>query len=68
MPVLRLAANRHLWEKLTQEGISRDNARRRAAQFSALQTMLTDSAGREPRQALAARKSAAPGLRVAADR
>ena len=70
VPVLRLAANRQLWEKLTREGVSRNNRTRHAAQFAALQTVLTDSAGHDPRVSLAraARKAEAPGLRVAADR
>lgn len=70
VPVLRLGANRPLWEKLTREGVSRNNNTRHAAQFAALQTILTDSAGHDQRVSLnrAARNAAAPGLRVAAER
>ena len=70
IPVLRLAENRPLWEKLTREGVSRHNATRHAAQFAALQAILTDSAETDPRVSLprAARQTGAPGLRVAADR
>jgi hypothetical protein len=70
VPVLRLAGNRKLWEKLTHEGVSRNNRTRHAAQFAALQTILTDSAGHDPQASLAraARKADAPGLRVTADR
>ena len=70
VPVLRLAGNRQLWEKLTREGVSRNNGMRHAAQFAALQTILTDSAGRDRQAPLAraARNAGAPGLRVVADR
>jgi hypothetical protein len=70
VPVLRLAGNCQLWDKLTRDGVNRNNGTRRAAQFAALQTMLTDSAAHDPRLSLsrAARNARAPGLRVAADR
>jgi hypothetical protein len=70
VPVLRLAGHRQLWDKLTREGASRNNRTRHAAQFAALQTILTDSVGHDPQASLAraARRAGAPGLRVAADR
>lgn len=70
VPVLRLAENRQLWEKLTREGVSRNNGMRHAAQFAALQAILTNSAGSDPQASLsrAARNTGVPGLRVAADR
>ena len=70
VPVLRLADNPRLWDKLTREGISRHNGTRHAAQFAAMQTVLTDSgeSGAGASLARAARTAGAPGLRVAADR
>ena len=67
VPVLRLASNQGLWRKLLEQGTSRDTRLRQAAQFAALQTVLTDppDAGRVTPLRLAARRSTAPGLSIA---
>lgn len=67
VPVLRLAHAAPMWRKLLDEGISRESRVRRAAQFAALQVVLTDPAGsdRNEVRALAARSVAAPGRRIA---
>jgi hypothetical protein len=70
VPVLRLADNSSMWQKLLQEGLSRDAGTRHAAQYAAMQTVLTDSGrgGERESRARAARKVQAPGYRVAEDR
>ena len=67
VPVLRLAGNQGLWRKLLDEGTSRDTRLRQAAQFAALQTVLTDPSdnGQVIPLRLAARRSKPPGLSVA---
>jgi hypothetical protein len=59
-----------MWQKLLQEGLSRDAGTRHAAQYAAMQTVLTDSGrgGERESRARAARKVQAPGYRVAEDR
>jgi len=64
--VLRRADDHDLWQKLLADGISRDTAVRRAAHMCALQTVLTRPFVNNPRRfAIAACKSARPGLQVA---
>ena len=67
IPRLRLADNQPMWLKLLSDGLCRDSATRHAAQFAALQTILTDCARRGEREevARAARGTSAPGRRVA---
>jgi hypothetical protein len=67
IPVLRLAGNQPMWLKLLSEGVSSDSSTRHAAQFAALQTILTDCALHREREpiARAARGTKPPGLRVA---
>lgn len=70
VPVLRLADHHAMWRKLLHEGLSRDADVRHAAQFAAMQTVLTESGrggGRES-WSRAARRLQAPGRRVAEDR
>jgi len=69
VPVLRMAEHHALWRKLLDDGTSPASRIRHAAQFAALQTVLTAAAsGRRPETLpLAAKRSRAPGLRVADD-
>lgn len=70
VPVLRLADNHAMWQKLLHEGLSRDAGIRHAAQFAAMQTVLTGSGrdGERESWSRAARSLQAPGRRVADDR
>lgn len=69
VPELRLADHHALWQKLVDDGTCRASRIRHAAQFAALQTVLTGaSTGRRPEALpLAASRSRAPGLEVADD-
>lgn len=64
--VLRRADDQALWQKLLGDGVSRDLAVRRAAQMSALQTVLTRQGASVPAHwAVAACKASRPGLQIA---
>ncbi len=67
LPVLRLAHQSTMWQKLLDKGIGRENQSRSAAQMSALQTVLTEPylPEKQGSLSLAARNVRAPGLRVA---
>jgi hypothetical protein len=67
VPVLRQGSADMLWRKLLGEGVSANNAIRKAAQLASLQAVLTDSTppgAANESWSLAARSSAAPGLRI----
>jgi hypothetical protein len=70
VPLLRMADNHAMWQKLLCDGLSRSAGIRHAAQYAAMQTVLTESgrAGEPEILSRAARKLPAPAVRVAGDR
>jgi len=66
IPIIRFVHQHQFWRKLLDSGVSRGGLARQAAQMSALQAVLTDSAGgRQETWPIAARIANAPCLQVA---